>query len=94
MLNRIPGLKRYARSIKTQTAPTTVTSKAPIGMEQLLNMLGAPGILGLKISKDFMAMRSWWPLLIPLLIWEARRTYQRERERTQRLRQQRLFGKK
>lgn len=94
MLKRIPVLKRLKPMAQTQPAPASTRRKAPTTTERIVDMLGVPGVLGLKLSRDFMELRAWWPLLIPLMIWEARRTYQRERERSLRLRQERLFGKK
>ena len=94
MLKRLPGLKRLRPTPQAQTAPASTQKPAPTTAERIVDMLGVPGVLGLKLSKDFMELRAWWPLLIPLIIWEARRTYQHERERSLRLRQERLFGKR
>lgn len=100
MLQKIPGLKRSARKGSKQAAPVAATQPKtgtpkpkPTTAERVVDMLGVPGVLGVKISRDFMELRAWWPLLIPLMIWEARRTSQRERERRLRLQQERVWGK-
>ena len=59
--------------------PAAPPPEPPTPLEQVLARFGMPGMLVLQALEDFQVLRPWWPILIPLLIWEARRTYIRER---------------
>jgi hypothetical protein len=59
--------------------PEPAPPDPPTTTERLLARLGAPALLAAQAVEDFRSLRPWWPILIPLLIWEARRTYIRER---------------
>ncbi len=66
----------------TPTPPPAPPTAPPtqLGMiEQTLTRFGLPGVLITKAIEDFQSLRPWWPILIPILLWEARKTYIRER---------------
>ena len=74
MLERLRSLRKPRAQ-----APAPAQEKTS-PLDSALARLGLPGVLIRQGISDFMALRPWWPVLIPLLIWVAMRTYRRERE--------------
>jgi hypothetical protein len=65
-------LKRITRAVPPLPPP------APSPLDQIAQVLRVP-LLPLQIFwQNLVALRPWWPVVIPLLAWNFWRTYQRE----------------
>lgn len=68
-------LRRFRKA--PEPAPPPPPPSGPF--DSLVVALGLPVTIARQFWLDFLKLRPWWPILIPIMIWVARRTYQRER---------------
>jgi hypothetical protein len=72
-------VKRLRSLRKPVEAPPAPEPK-PQPLDSVLGRFGLPGVLIRQGIADFQELRPWWPIVIPLLLWVAVRTYRRERK--------------
>lgn len=69
MVNRL-------RKVRNQLSGATPAA-GPLDI--VLQRMGLPGVITRQIIIDFQELRPYWPILIPLMIIVAVRSYRRER---------------
>ncbi|MCS6940702.1 MAG: hypothetical protein NZM94_15610 [Roseiflexus sp.] len=75
------ALRGRTERIKRLTPPPPPLSAA---LERALTIGGLPFLLVRLFWYNLHEVRFWWPVVLPLLIWTAWRTYHRERAKSQR----------
>jgi hypothetical protein len=72
------ALRQRTERIKRLTPPPPPLSST---LERALTIGGLPFLLMHLFWYNLREVRFWWPVVLPLLIWTAWRTYYRERAR-------------
>ncbi len=75
------SLRGRTERIKRLTPPPP---PLPSTLERALSVGGLPFLLVRLFWYNLREVRFWWPVVLPLLVWTAWRTYHRERAKSQR----------
>lgn len=73
------ALRGRTERLKRLTPPPPPPSPT---LERLLTIGGLPFLLVRIFWYNLCEVRFWWPLVLPLLVWTAWRTYRRERAKS------------
>lgn len=75
------ALRGRTERIKRLTPPPP---SLPAVLERALTVGGLPFLLVRLFWYNLREVRFWWPVVLPLLVWTAWRTYHRERAKSKR----------
>lgn len=68
------------RKLITTPLPEPPEEETTIGSSLFAQALAMPQLIPVRLFLDnLLALRPWWPVLVPLMLWVGIRTYQRER---------------
>ncbi|ABU56720.1 hypothetical protein [Roseiflexus castenholzii] len=73
------ALRGRTERVKRLTPPPPPLSAT---LERVLTIGGLPLLLARLFWHNLREVRFWWPVVLPLLIWTAWRTYHRERAKS------------
>lgn len=74
------ALRKRTERVKRLTPPPPPLSDT---LERALTIGGLPFVLVRLFWYNLREVRFWWPVVVPLLVWTAWRTYQQERANNQ-----------